>query len=415
MTPLRRNRNYLLLQSGQVLSTIGSESCALAYPLLVLALTHSPARAGIVGFARILPWALFGLVAGLVVDRVPRRRLMIACDAGRALAAVSVVVALALGSLTFPQVAIVAFLEGTLFVFFNIAEIGAMRSVVPTQQLPAAYAGEQMRYSTVSIAAPPLGGTLYGLGRAVPFAANAGAVFFSIGTLLGIRARFQEEREPDTAPLRAQLAEGFRWLWARPFLRSCALLFMWTNPVYEALFLVLVVVGRRDGLSGAEIGAVVAGTGVAGFAGALAARRLQRLLTMRTIVLGSFWLQLTIVAFVVWPSVYVLLAAMLPSMLFLPTVNAVVIGYRVALVPDRLTGRVNSVARSLALCAAPLGPLSAGFLLGAFSARTTIAAFAGFLFLLTLVASASPSIRHAPSLREVDEGPSEPAFPAAAG
>ncbi|OLE71461.1 MAG: hypothetical protein AUI36_02655 [Cyanobacteria bacterium 13_1_40CM_2_61_4] len=101
--------------------------------------------------------------------------------------------------------------------------------------------------------------------------------------------------------------------------------------------------------------------------------------------------------------------------MFLPTVNAVVIGYRVAVVPDRLTGRVNSVARTIALCGAPLGPLAAGLLLGSFSAKATVAIFAGALLLLSVIASLSPSIRKAPSLDELDDLPTSEASRAAAG
>ncbi len=93
------------------------------------------------------------------------------------------------------------------------------------------------------------------------------------------------------------------------------------------------------------------------------------------------------------PSIYVLLVAVLPAAFFGPSVNAVIIGYRVAVVPDRLTGRVNSVARTIALCGMPLGPLSAGLLLGSFSARTTIAVFASFLLVLCVFATLSSSIR----------------------
>jgi MFS family permease len=402
---LRRNRDFVLLQTGQVLSSIGSESTVIAYPLVVLALTHSPAKAGIVGFARILPWGLFGFVAGVAVDRLHRKRMMLTSDVVRAASVTSIVVAIALGRLTFAQVAVVAFVEGSMYVFFNVAEIGALRSVVPARQLPVAAAAEQARYSTVTVVAPPLGGALFGISRALPFLADAISYAFSFGSLLAMRTPFQEERERDETPLRAQLAEGFRWLWRHPFLRTCAVLFAWTNPVYEGLFLVLIVVGRRQGLSGGEIGALIAAFGACSLAGSVLAPLLQRLLSMRTIVLGSFWVGLPVVAFVVHPSVYVLLVGALPLAIFNPTVNAVVIGYRVAIVPDRLTGRVNSVARTIALCAAPLGPLAAGLLLGSFSARTTAAVFVSFLFLLALAASASPSLRRAPSLSELQELP----------
>ena len=136
---------------------------------------------------------------------------------------------------------------------------------------------------------------------------------------------------------------------------------------------------------------------------------------MRTFVVASLWLQLGIVAFVLKPSIYVLLIASLPAAFFGPSVNAVIIGYRVAVVPDRLTGRVNSVARTIALCGMPLGPLSAGLLLGSFSARTTVAVYASFLLVLCVFATLSRSIRNAPSLSELDDLPTPEVSPARVG
>jgi len=415
LAPLRQNRDFVLLQVGQTLSTIGSESTGIAYPLLVLAITHSPVQAGVVGFARLVPWVLFGVLAGAAVDRLPRKRMMIASDIVRIAAVVSIVVAIAVDRISFAQIAIVAFVEGTMFVFFNLAEIGALRSVVPARQLPAAAAAEQARYATMTLVAPPLGGALFGLGRALPFLADAVSYVFSLASLLAIRTPFQEEREREQVPLRTQLAEGFRWLWGHPFLRTCAILFTWVNLLFEATFLVLIVVGRRQGLSGAHIGALIAVLGLCSLAGSVASPRLQRRLSMRTIVVGSFWLQLGIAAFVLEPNIYVLLVGAIPAAFLGPSVNAIVIGYRVAVVPDRLTGRVNSVARTIALCGAPLGPLAAGLLLGSFSARSTVAIFAGAMVLLSVIGSVSPSIRKAPSLDELDDLPTREASPAVVG
>lgn len=384
-----------------MLSTIGSESTAIAYPLVVLAITHSPVKAGIVGFARIVPWAIFGLVAGLAVDRLPRKAMMLTSDVVRAAALGSIAIAAALGHLTFIHVAAVAFLEGTMYVFFNIAEVGALRSVVPTEQLPTAAAAEQARYSTVTIVAPPLGGSLFGIGRALPFVAGAVSPVFSLATLLAIRTPFQEVREHDDSPLRTQLAEGFRFLWARPFIRTCALFATWTNLVFEGIVLAFIVVARRQGLSSGEIGALIAGIGVFSLLGSAAAPNLHRRMSMRTIVVIGFWVPLTVAAFVADPSVYVLVASIVPFAFFAPTLTAVVIGYRVAVTPDRLTGRVNSIARSIALCGAPLGPLIAGLLLSAYSARTAIAVFSVLLLVLAVVGSISPSIRNAPTLTEI--------------
>ena len=415
MIPLRKNRDFILLQVGQTLSTIGSQTTAIAYPLLVLALTHSPARAGIVGFAGVVPWAIFGFGAGVLADRAPRRRVMVTSDAVRIVAVTSVIVAIAVHHLTFAHVALVAFIEGTMFVFFNVAEFGALRSVVSTVQLPRAVAAEQARYSTVQLVGPPLGGALFGLGRALPFVANSISVFFSLGSILSIRTPFQEAREAAEEALRSQLAEGLRWLWARPFLRTCALLFTATNLIYEGLILAVVVVGRKQGLSSTEIGGLIAAFGAASLVGSALAPTLQKLLSMRAIIVSSGWAPLSISFFVLFPSVYVLLAVILPMMLFIPTTSATVIGYRVAVVPDRLTGRVNSAARTIALCGAPVGPLSAGLLLSATSPRATIAVYALFLLVPAVIGTWSPSIRNAPSLDELGELPTPEASPAAVG
>jgi MFS family permease len=417
LVPLRKNRDFVLLQVGQTLSTIGSEATALAYPLLVLAVTGSPAQAGIVGFARIVPWALFGFTAGVVADRLNRKRVMLVCDVVRIAAVLSLVVTLAMHRAGVVQIAIVAFVEGSMYIFFNIAELGALRSVVPARQLPDAAAAEQARYSTVTIVAPPLGGALFGLGRTLPFVADVVSYFFSLASLLLMRTPFQEVRVKDEAPMRAQLAEGFRWLWGHRFFRACALLFSWVNLIWEALFLVLIVAGRRQGLSGAQLGLLIAGFGACSLLGAVAAPRITRLLSMRTLIVGGFWLQLGFAVFLLKPDVYVLVAGVLPMAFFGASVNAAVVGYRTAVVPDRLTGRVGGVARTIALCTSAFGPLSAGLLLHWLSPRETVGVYAVFMLLLSLLGTWNPSIRNAPSLRDLDDlpRPTPEASPAATG
>jgi cyanate permease len=304
-----------------------------------------------------------------------------------------------------------------MFVFFNVAELGALRSVVPARQLPEAAAAEQVRYSTVSLIAPALGGALFGIARVLPFIADLVSYVFSLGSILAMRTPFQEDRQTEPAALGTELVEGVRWLWRHRFFRACALLFSWTNLVYEGLFLVLIVVGREQGLSGAQIGLLFATFGVCSLLGSLAAPRIARLISMRALVIGSFWVQLGFAAFLVKPDVYVLLAGCIPMALFNPAVNAAVIGYRTAVVPDRLTGRVGGVARTIALCLAAFGPLSAGLLLHSFSARETVAIYAVLMVLLGTLATLNPSIRMAPSLSELDDLPrqTEPPSPALAG
>jgi len=402
LVPLRRNRDFVLLQVGQALSTVGSEASGIAYTLLVLALTGSPAKAGLAAFARLVPYALFALPSGVASDRFNRKWLMIWADVVRVLALGSLAVTIATGHVSLAQILIVAFVEGTMFVVFNIAEIGAVRSVVPAVQLQSAFATEQARMSSVYLVGPPLGGALFGLARSLPFLVDAVSYAFSTGTLLAMRTPFQEEREEEeTGGIWTQIKEGLAWLWGHPFLRTCALLFVGANFLFGALELVLIVTAKRQGYSSVVIGGLVAATGAFSLLGSLAAPRFLRLLPMRAVLVLSAWLSVGIVAFVIKSNVFVLVAGTAPLIFFNPTVNAMVIGYRVAIVPDRLQGRVNSVARSLALLAFPLGPVVAGLLLGSYSARTAAAfVLAGFV-ILAIVTTVNRSIRGAPSFDEV--------------
>jgi MFS family permease len=163
----------------------------------VLAVTNSPAKAGIVGFAQTVPYPLLVLPAGVGVDRWNRRRVMIVSDVVRTLALASLAVAIAFDRLTFTQIVVVALVEGTMFAFFNVAELGALRSVVPVPELPAAAAVEQARVSAVILGGPPLGGFLFGIGRALPFLVDAVSYTFSLVSVLAMRTPFQEERERD--------------------------------------------------------------------------------------------------------------------------------------------------------------------------------------------------------------------------
>ena len=167
LTPLRRNRDFMLLWSGQVASTVGTRVSGVAFPLLVLSLTGSPVQAGLVGFAQTLAFPILFPFAGVIVDRVDRKRLLLLSDGARALAFTTLVVALALDSVTLGHILVVAFLEGTFFVFFRLAETAALPQVVPKEQLQPAVAQNQARDQGAELVGAPLGGFLFGRRTAV--------------------------------------------------------------------------------------------------------------------------------------------------------------------------------------------------------------------------------------------------------
>ena len=391
----------MLLQAGQLLSGLGSSVTGIAYPLLALAVTGSPAQAGLVAFARILPAPLLSLPAGVLADRFDRRRLMIDAAAARAAALALLGAAIVLDRVELWQIVVVAAVEGAASVVFGAGETGALRSVVPPPQLPAAAGAIESRLAFARVAGPPLGGALFGLGRAVPFLADAVSYAASTLALVAMRTPFQEPRDGDRQPLRAQLAEGFAFLWRRPFLRACAFVYGLGNLTIPALLFTVVVVGTEQGLPPARIGLLTAAFAACTLVGALASPLFRRSLSVRTILLLELWLALGAAAFLVHENVYVLLGGMLPQAVVLPVTDSVVKGYGIAVTPNRLVGRVESVRRTIALALAPLGPLVAGLLLGAVSARATVAVILLGSLALAVAATVSPAIRNAPSLDEL--------------
>jgi len=216
-----------------------------------------------------------------------------------------------------------------------------------------------------------------------------------------MRTPFEEEREPDAARLRARLVESVRFLWDQRFLRTVAFLFSLAQFILPGVTLALVVIGKRQGLTGGEIGGLVASFGVALLVGAVIAPVTRRLLPTRALILLEFWSWVGCAAFLVFPSVYVLAGSMIPTALAIPTTDSVVWPYMFSLTPDRLMGRTQSAISSITLALGALGPLAAGFLLANVSERATIAVFAAFGLTLAVWGTLSPAIRAAPTLAEL--------------
>jgi hypothetical protein len=338
------------------------------------------------------------LPAGVAADRWSRKRLMVMADGVRVLAIGSLAATILAHRVSFGAIALVAFVEGSGAALFSAAQPGALRAVVPARQLPAAAGAESGRQAAVMLGGPPLGGALFGLARALPFVVDAISYAFSTLALLAMRTPFQEEREPDLSPLRSRVSEGTHFLWSQPFLRTCALLFGLTNFIGPGVLLAVVIIGKRQGLSGGEVGALVAAFGACLLLGSFLSPLVRRLLPVRVVLVLELWTWVGCAAFLIWPSVYVLTAGILPTAVAIPSTDSVVHGYRIAMTPDRLLGRSESVRSTISLLIAPLGPLTAGVLLGSSSARATIAVFAAVALVLALWGTLSPAIRAAPSL-----------------
>lgn len=399
--PLYRNRDVMLLWSGQVMSTLGSGVSYLAFPLLVLALTQSPAQAGLVGFAQTLPNLVLYLPAGALVDRWDRKRIMLLADAVRAVAIGSLALALASGSLRLAHIVVVAVVEGSMSVFFRLAESAALPQVVPKSQLPTAIAQNQARDQGAGLVSQPLGGFLFSLGRMVPFLFDVITYALSFVSLLLVRPRFQQEREQISAPLRKEIMEGVGWLLRQPFLRLTTALSAGTNFAHAAFGLVLIVRAKELGASPTVIGVMFGIFSGGALLGAIAAPMIHRRIPPAIVLIGSIWLWAVATTVLVIVTNVLVIGALAALQAFAgPPWNVIVGNYKYALVPDRLLGRVQSAGGLVSWGALPLGVLTGGFLLEAIGARSTLFVLAGIFFAVASAATASHTIRHPPQVTE---------------
>ena len=394
--PLLRNRDYMLLWTGQTLSELGSQSSTVAYPLLILALTGSAAKAGIVGLAKWLSLAVFAVPAGALADRLDRKRLMIATDAIRLAGAVSIVVALWVGRPPYLQIVLVAFLDGAMFVTSYITERGALRQVVPTDQLQDAVAQNEARYFAAGIIGPPLGGVLFAAARALPFLADAVSFLSSISATSLTRTRFQTETEKPG--LRAGLTDGFSWLRRQRFFRAASMLFAFVNPVFTGLYLLAILLAKRHGASSAEVGVMFAIVGVGGVLGAALAGPIRHRLAPRTVLAGAEWLLLTSVLLLLVVRSAALIGLLIAAAEFAtPAASSLVAGSRVAATPDALQGRVAAASSTIAMSLAWIGPLAVGFIFQHAGSTATILSVGGWVLALAIVATLAPALRSGPS------------------
>jgi MFS family permease len=391
---LWRNRDYLLLWSGQALSDIGGAVSELAFPLLVLAVTHSPAQAGFVAALRALPATLFSLLAGVLVDRWDRKWVMLVCDTGRTLSLASIPVAYALGHLTIWQLYMTAFLEGTLMIVFTLAKTAAMSQVVTRVQLTTAVAQEEFVEGTTALVGPSLSGVLYTLGAMIPFLTDAISYLISIVSLVLIRTPFQRERTPTHRKVWAEIAEGVRWVWHQPFILTMTLLMGAGAFVFSGTTLMIIILVQRQHASAVVIGLIFSVGGVGSILGSLLAPRLEHRLTVgQSILLTRWYFVLSWPLYALAPFPLVLGAIEFGTGFVDPIEDVPYFSHRLKLIPDELKGRVLSACRLFPGMMRPLGLALTGILIQQIGIFPTIWLAWGWLLVITVIVTAIPQVR----------------------
>ncbi len=412
---LLRHPDFLKFWGAQAISQFGSQITGLALPLTAILVLHASAfEVAALSTIEFLPFLLFSLPAGVWVDRLPRRPILIAADIGRALALVSVPVAYAADALTIWQLYVVGFGTGVLTVFFDVAYQSYLPSLVEREQLVEGNSKLEVSRSTAQLAGPGLAGGLVELVKA-PVAILLDALSFVASAVLLVAIRRPERLSIDEraagAGMRAELVEGLRFVLRNPYIRaiaSCTATFNFFNSVATALILVYAV--RELDMSPGLIGVVLALGNFGALAGALTSARISRRFGVGPTIIGA---AMTGAAVLLLPlaskstAAAFFLAAQAIAGFGVVVYNTTGISLMQAVTPDRLLGRMNASRRFIVWGTIPLGSLVGGAIAAVSDVRVAIwvGAIGNALAFLPLLFSPIRALRTIPEGKDdEDEG-----------
>ncbi len=388
-TPTRLSRDYWRLWWANTVSSTGDGAFNAALPLLAVTITRDPRPVSVVTAAIFLPWMLLSLPAGAVVDRCDRVTLMWWAQAVQALVVVAVTIAVLLRRADIAVLGVAGLLIGSAEVIFSNAAQSVLPALVPPELLPKANGSQQVSLTVgESFLGPPVGSLLFAAAAALPFGLDAGSFAGSAALLARLPRTRPAPGDAKPAKIRAQIAEGLRWLAGHRLLRVVAVLlgiYNFANQMGQAILVLLAT--QTLHVSARGYGLLLAASAVGSVIGGL----VNPVLTRRLGLLPSLVLPAVVdaAAFVgigLAPGPLVV-AALLAVQGFSVTMwNVVTISLRQRIVPGHLLGRVNSVYRMLGWGLMPLGALAGGFVAHAAGLRAPYVV-AGLLCLLSVLAA----------------------------
>ena len=261
----------MLLWSGQLASWVGTEVSGIALPLVVLALTGSPAQAGGVAAIRGLVYVFWAIPAGVVIDRWDRKCVMVIANLGSGFAMGSIALALRFHSLSVLQLYIASAVEGSFFVFANLGRFASFPKVVSKEQFPAASAQSGTADQIAILIGPPLGGFLYqAAGGFAAFFIDSLSYFINAVSIFFITIPLGSETPTQRKAIHHEIKEAILWFWHQPLLRFLNLMTAGKILLSAGLYLLIIVLAKQHHASGFFIGlifAVGAGGGILGSLG----------------------------------------------------------------------------------------------------------------------------------------------------
>jgi MFS family permease len=376
---LWRHGDFLRLWTGQTISQFGSQVSQLAIPFAAILVLHASApEVALLGAVEFLPFLLFTLPAGVWVDRLPRRPILVWSDVGRAVALFSIPLAYALGELTIWQLFAVGFAIGSLTVSFDVAYQSYLPSLVEREELVSGNSLLEVSRNAAQVAGPGAGGILVGVLTA-PFAILVDAVSFVGSAVFLVRIRKREERPKAAArpSMWRELREGLGYLVGHRYWRAMAATTGATNFFWSLVGSVLLVFAvRRLGMSPEVIGLVITLGSLGGLAGAFVASRIGRRFGVGPTIVGScilFGPPLLLVPLATRGSAIPLFVIAFVLSTAGSTIYVITgLSLMQTLTPERLLGRLNASRRFIVFGTIPLGSLVGAVLASQLGLRPTI-------------------------------------------
>jgi MFS family permease len=366
-SPTRLSLDFWKFWAGQTISNLGTSFTQWAVPLLVFKLTHSPVSLGVSMAATFLPYLLFGLVLGAWMDRVDRKRTMIALDALNAIVILSVPLVATYGHLTVWWIYGVTFIASSIAIAFAAGEFAAIPSLVATDDLVTANGRIQATYSAAQVAGPLLAGLLVSfMSIQWVMAFDAASFVISALSLSLIRRSFNVAEEggaKEPASILTDVKEGLRYVIAHPVLRNISLMMALINFVGATTFTQLVLFARdRLNVGPAGVGVLFAAGSAGIVVTGLLAGRLRKRFSFTTLAMTSLMLMGAMeIVFAgmteFWAALPLWAAASGLGILF----NINTGSLRQAIVPNHMLSRIMSIAAVLAWSAIPAGALIGGW------------------------------------------------------
>jgi MFS family permease len=378
---------YWRVWAASACSNLSDGVYLVAAPLLAATLTRDPALVAGVSVAFGLPWMLFPLVSGALVDRFDRRTAMGVCNLVRAALVGVLGVSVLLGWVSLPLMYAIFFLLGANETFYDNAAQAIIPAVVRREQLEKAngrlFAAELVNNQ---LAGPPLGGFLFGMAAALPFLLGAGAYAFAIAAIFSLKGSFRPEKEEGAPPttILSEIGEGLRWLYGHRLLRLLAVMLGVFNMMFSAGAAIFVLFAQDIlGLGSFGFGVLMTAGAVGGLIGSFTADKVVGILGSGRALFGCALLSAASSAVIATSaSPYVVGAMLALEGITVVTWNVITVSLRQAIIPGRLFGRVNSVYRLLGWGGIPLGALLGGFLARELGLTAPFWASAGVLALV---------------------------------